>query len=217
MAGNVILDPDGFFEELKMKEVSLQTPILIILVMSMIGAVSQFFIMNKLAGAFPEEIAGIMIIIGYTGIITIFISMLVMWAIISAVVHFTSSFLGGKGPFKRTLQITGYGFIPLLISSLITTPVAIYYISNATVPSITMSDLQSGGVFMTDFVKVLMPADYVYFSLLITFAFSIWALMIWAFGIKQSRELPLNKAIISALVPFLAYICYTGYSLSNLL
>lgn len=217
MAGNIITNPNGFFEELKEKEVNLKTPVLIIFIISLIGAISQFFIMDKLAGVFPEEAAGVMRIIGYTGIITVFITMLVMWGIISAILHITSSFLGGSGPFKRTLQVTGYGFIPILISSLISTPVLIYFVSNARVPNISMADLQSGGDFMIDFMRILMPPDYVYFSLLISIAFSVWALMIWAFGIKQSRGLPLNKAIISALVPFVAYVGYTGYSLSNFL
>ncbi|HID43168.1 MAG TPA: YIP1 family protein [Archaeoglobaceae archaeon] len=139
-----------------------------------------------------------------------------MWLIISLIMYGISSALGGQGSFKRLFEFTGYGFVPSIISSLITTPVMAYYISSAVVPKLSMADIQSGE-FAKDFMRTLMPADVVYFNLIISIAFLIWSFTIWTFGVKNARELEMNKAILTVLIPLIAYIAYTAYAMLNFL
>lgn len=211
MAFNLISDPNGFFEKLKEKEVSLKVPLLIIIVLSIIGGINQFLITSKLAEAFPSDFAGIVRLGAYLGFIGSFAAMLIVWVIVSAIMHAISSYFGGEGLFKRTMEFAGYGFIPSIIASAITTAVGSQYIASARVPQLSMGDLQSGE-FVNEIVSSMLPTDFVYFSIIVSLAFGVWSLTIWTFGLKHARGLSTRNAAITVLIPFLIFVGYTIYS-----
>ncbi|MFP3908232.1 MAG: YIP1 family protein [Archaeoglobaceae archaeon] len=212
MALNLISDPGRFFEELKGKEISLKVPLLIILVLSIIGGINQFLITIKLAEAFPSDFAGIVRLGAYIGFIGSFAVMMIVWVAVSAIMHVISSYFGGQGLFKRTLEFTGYGFMPSILASAITTAVGAQYIASARVPKLSMTDIQSGE-FVNEIMSTMLPADFVYFSIIVSLAFGVWSLTIWTFGLKHARGLSTRNAAITVLLPFLAYVGYTAYTL----
>jgi hypothetical protein len=216
MIANLILNPNGFFENLKQGDVSLKKPFLIIIVLSAIGSINQYLILDKLSQAFPAELSGFLMIGAYIGIFSSFITILVVWLVITAIMYAISSILGGQGSFKRTFEFTGYGFLPSILASIITTPVTAYYIFNARVPELSMADVQNREL-MKNLMKSLMPTDVIYFNLIVGFAFAIWNLTIWTFAIKNARELTTKSAIITVLIPSCAYIVYIAYATLSLL
>lgn len=211
MVMNLISDPNGFFEKLKDKEVSLKVPLLIIIVLSIIGGINQFLITSKLAEAFPSDFAGIVRLGAYLGFIGSLAAMLIAWLVVSAIMHAISSYFGGQGLFKRTMEFAGYGFIPSIIASAITTAVGAQYITSARVPQLSMGDIQSGE-FMNELMSSMLPTDFVYFSIIVSLAFGVWSLTIWTFGLKHARELTTRNAAITTLIPFLIFAGYTIYS-----
>jgi|Deesub1362A_J573_1020465.scaffolds.fasta_scaffold27114_2 hypothetical protein len=213
---NILSNPDGFFSEMMQRNVNLKRPFLIILILAIISSISQYFIVTKMAEAFPPEVAGFLMIGAYTGVITSLITLIIVWLVISLIMFGISSVLGGQGEFKRLFEFTGYGFLPSIISSFITTPVMVYYISKAVVPKLSMADIQSGD-FGKDFMSALMPSDVVYFNLIISIAFFIWSFTIWTFGVKNARKLEMSKAVMTVLIPVIAYIGYTVYAMLSFL
>lgn len=85
MVMNLISDPNGFFEKLKEKQISLKVPLLIILVLSIIGGINQFLITSKLAEAFPSDFSGIVRLGAYLGFIGSFAAMLVVWVVVGQI------------------------------------------------------------------------------------------------------------------------------------
>ncbi len=212
MVLNLISDPNGFFERQKERDVSLKVPLLIIIVLSIIGGINQFLISSKLAEAFPSDFAGIVRLGAYLGFIGSFAAMVVVWVVVSAIMHAISSYFRGRGSFKRTMEFAGYGFIPSIIASAITTAVGAQYITSARVPQLSMSDIQSGE-FVNELMSSMLPTDFVYFSIIVSLAFGVWSLTIWTFGLKHARGLSTRNAAITTLTPFLAYIGYMIYTL----
>ncbi len=128
-----------------------------------------------------------------------------------------SAFFGGDGSFRRTFEFTGYGFFPSLIGSAITIPMSAYYILNAEVPRISITQLQQNPDVMKAVMLSLVPKDLVYSNLMVNFAVTIWSLVIWSFAVKHAREIELKKAFISALIPTVLFGIYQVWSISRLL
>ncbi len=53
----LITNPNAFFEKLKRKEVRIRKPLVIVLLLAVILASYQYFLMDKLSQAFPSELA----------------------------------------------------------------------------------------------------------------------------------------------------------------
>lgn len=215
MVANIISNPDGFFHELMQKEINLKRPFLIVLIVALITSVNQYFIVSKMAEAFPPDLSRFLMIGAYTGVISSLITLLMVWVIISLIIFAISSIFGGRGSFKRLFEFAGYGFIPSIFSSLITTPVMVYYISKAHIPKLN-TDIQSGE-FGREFMRALMPQDVVYFNLIVSIAFMLWSFTIWTFSVKNARNLDTKKAVITVLTPLVIYVGYTVFAVMRFL
>ena len=162
----LITNPDGFFEELKWKGVKLRK-IAIVLALAVLISSYQYFLVTKLSQALPTEIAQFFTIGAYIGIAGSFIGIFAVWLILATIMHGISSFFNGKGSFRRTFEFTGYGFLPSLIGSAVTTPMSAYYILNAEIPRISITQLQQNPDVMKSIMFSLIPKDLVYFNLTI--------------------------------------------------
>ncbi|HID43177.1 MAG TPA: YIP1 family protein, partial [Archaeoglobaceae archaeon] len=97
-------------------------------------------LISKLSQAFPAGISKFFTIGAYIGIAGSFIGMFAIWLILAAVMHALSSLFGGNGSFKRTFEITGYGYLPSFLGSIITVPLSSYYLMQAKIPQIDVSN-----------------------------------------------------------------------------
>jgi hypothetical protein len=214
----LIFNPDEFFSELKGRDVKIRVPLLtFVLPFAVILSGYQYFIVNKLSQAFPEELSKFFLIGAYVGVIATFIGVFAAWLIFAVILHGLSSFFGGKGNFRRTFEFTGYGFLPPLIGSLITVPMSCHYISKAQVPTISISQLQQNPNIVKSVISAMYPKNLVYSNLIINLAVTIWSLTIWTFAIKHAREIELRKAFICALIPTVLFTVIQIWKLLQLL
>jgi hypothetical protein len=212
----LITNPNEFFAILKEKEIKIRKPALILLLLAIVVSVDQFLLVCKLSQAFPGEIAQFFMIGAYIGIVGSFVWIFAIWFIIAAIMHALSAVFNGKGSFRRTFEFTGYGFFPCLIGVLITTPISAYFISQASVPSIDLTNAQSEEV-MEKLILSLIPRDLAYSNLLINLAVSVWSLTLWTFAIRYARNLTIRKAFVTALIPTAIFAVYQIYSVVGLL
>ena len=162
----LITNPNGFFEELKEKEIGIKIPLsTIVLPLAIILSIYQYILMSKLSQASPSNLARFFIVGAYIGIAGSFIGIFAVWLILAVIMHGLSTFFGGKGSFRRTFEFVGYGFFPSLIGSLITLPMSAYYISNAEIPEISVTQLQQNPDIMKSIVLPLIPKDLIYSNL----------------------------------------------------
>ncbi len=213
----LITDPNGFFEELKEKEVRIRKPLVIVLALAVLISAYQYFLVTKISQAFPPELAKFFAVGAYIGIIGSFIGMFAVWLILAVIMHGLSAFFGGKGSFRRTFEFVGYRVLPSLVGSAITVPMSWYYISQAEVPKISLAQLQQNPNVMKTVMFSLIPKDLVYSNIIINLAITAWSLTIWTFAIKHARNIELRKAFITALIPTIIFGAYQIWSILKLL
>ena len=99
----------------------------------------------------------------------------VKWLFIAGVMHLISMAFMREGPFKRTLEFIGYGFLTNLIGLLITIPIGYYFLSNAQVPTLTMKQLQNPTI-IEQIISYIIPKTMAYTNFLINIAVILWNL-----------------------------------------
>ena len=214
----LVTNPNEFFRRRAGREPKLMTPILtIILPMSVVSGVYQYFLASKLAEAFTGDLALLFKVSAYLGVVFSLIGSFVVWLILALIMHGISAVFGGEGSFKRTLEFTGFGFLPFLIGSLITTPVALKYVLEAEVPKITVEMLKEDPDIMTTVLKAVIPDEVVYSNVVINLATLLWAVVIWSFAVKHARNLEFGKSFVAASVPAIIYGLYQIWSLMKLI
>lgn len=214
---NALINPAAFFEEASGEPENLRIPALIVAAGGIVAAASGYIVSGPtsqmLAGAMPS--IGSIIILG--AVIGALAGTFIFWAIWSGLIFAISSAFKGKGTFRRTMEFVAYGFIPQIFGSFITLVLALEYIPRVAVPKITSAMMQDPQV-MQDTVKALMhdPAmlEFSQIATVISIVFLLWSANIWIFGAKHSRQLAMRDSVICVMVPVLAFVFYTLYTLA---
>lgn len=115
----VLTNPSGFFEKKTKEEVDLKQPLAILGAMALISAISAYIVASKVIGSLPSDVAAVTQIGMAIGAIFAIIVVFIMWVIYGGIFYLISSFLGGQGNFKRVLEFVAYGFLPSIMSSVI--------------------------------------------------------------------------------------------------
>ncbi|WP_292461800.1 YIP1 family protein [Methanolobus sp.] len=196
----VLTDPNGFFKRKSNEEIKFKTPLLIVLLMAVVGAITVVLMMQNIMGNLPEEAAAFAWIGSVFGVVGAVIGAFIMWAVYSAIFYVISMLFNGEGSFKRVMEFVSYGFIPSIISSIIS---AIF--TSRAYSNIDFSDPMIADVLLSD--PTLRIAG------IVGIIFTLWSANIWIFALVHSRNLSVKNAAIAVGVPILLYVLYTLYTL----
>ena len=195
---NVLTNPDQFFAELSAKDTKLMTPFAIVLVAAIIAAISAAMMMDVVTPALPEEAASFAGMIATISVVMGFIVMFILWLLYAGVFYVISIFFSGEGTFKRCLEFTGYGFIPMIVSAAIG-----LVVSSIVYPTIDFS------VENPELLKQALIQDpLMQASMIIGIFLTLWSANVWIFGIKHARNLSARDALITVGVPVGLYLIY---------
>ena len=209
--GDLLFRPDTFFRRVVAEPESLKIPALIVIAGGIIAAAAAYVVAGTYSKMFEAAAgAGMASFIGLAGAVSAFIMFVVIWWIIFAGAFTVISLVfKGSGSFKRTLQCTGYGLLPVVIGSIISLFVALYYVPMIQAPVLTsFSDpaaIQRAveGVFQDPAFR-----EFTLISTAISIIFLAWSANLWIFGMQHARNLPLKQAAVTVLVPVVIYIVY---------
>jgi hypothetical protein len=209
----VLLNPGRFFEARMQDEPSLKVPALIALVIGIIGAVSAVLAANLIIAMLPAEAQAF----GVIGVIfaAVFgvIGGVLTWIAFGIVFYLISMIFKGKGSFKRTLEFTGYGFLPQVFGGIIGAFFTYLIISRITIPS-AMSPEQMVE-FSENLATMLVADPLAQISGIVGILFMIWSANIWIFGMKYARNLSTRDAALTVGIPVGLYILYTLTTLAG--
>ena len=141
-------------------------------------------------------------------IITGFIVVIIMWIIVSGIVHGFSIALGGEGSFKKVLMIYSYANIPLLLGTVVNlilislmNPINIVFdFSTVSSPLSLMFDI------MEITMRALMSDPYYQVIYVITIVMNLWTIGLVILGIKFVHDLSTNRALIAVSIPIFFFI-----------
>ncbi|MBO8179838.1 MAG: YIP1 family protein [Archaeoglobus sp.] len=196
----VITNPDSFLR--KRLDKGFGEALAIVIVAAVISSLASYVVAPVVlenvreriseVGTLTEEQIEAMLNMTYYGmLISPFITTLVLWLIISVVLHILSALFGGEGSFGNLAKLVAYSYIPVIILS----PISIY-LSYETTQQV-LYGLKSS----------LLP------NTILGIATTLWQAVYWTFAVKNARNLDLRNSAIAAGIVFIAYILLTMSSL----
>ena len=204
---NPLTDPDGFFSEKMEQDTNLKSPALIVLVTGVIAAVNAYIIagmvMEAIAPTLPPEAAGFAKIGSIFGAVAALFITFIMWAIYTGIFFVISAILGGEGDFKRLLAFVGYGFIPTIFGSIITTGLTYYGMSGIEF-SMENPELMQQSIMVDPMMQLVS---------IIGIIFLLWTANICIFAVKHARGLNTKNSLITVGIPIGIYILYQAVML----
>ncbi|WP_094227350.1 YIP1 family protein [Methanolobus psychrotolerans] len=199
----VLTDPNGFFKRKINEETEWKTPLIIMAVYAIIGALSAYVTMMKVMESLPEEAAAFAGVGAVFGIIGAIIGVVFAWALYSAVFYIISMIFHGKGDFKRVMEFVSYGFIPSIFGSIVS-----LYFTNKMLSGIdfNMDD-------PTMITEMILTDPSMKIAGILGIIFMLWSANIWVFGIMYSKNLSFKNAAMTVGIPIGIYVLYTLYTL----
>lgn len=213
--GDLLLRPDAFFRRLVEEPENLKIPALIVIAGAIIYAVSTYLtsgITMKIFGNVPE-MAGMAPILGIFGAVVAFFTFIILWWLIFAgAFYLISMAFSGSGAFKRTLQCSGYGLVPVIIGSLLSLLISLYYIPMIQVPVLTsVQDPAAIEAAIQQLMQDTAFSELRMITSILSVIFVIWSANLWIFGVKHARSLPLKQSAIAVVIPVVVYIIFILY------
>ncbi|MEA1999059.1 MAG: YIP1 family protein [Euryarchaeota archaeon] len=207
----ILTNPDKFFEVKKGEEVSLKLPALIVLIIGIISGIGAYFMggltAEMLSGTLPPEAQAFLSFISISAAITAVIVSFIIWIVFAAIFFLISCIFKGEGKFKRTLEFVGYGYIPMIISGIISAILIYNIVSTAHIPAVTDPAKMAGAL------EPLLKSPMMQLSYAISILFMLWSANIWVFGLKHARNLTTKNALITVAIPMAASVLWTIYQM----
>lgn len=207
----ILTNPNKFFETKERKEASLKIPALIVLIIGIISGIGAYFMggltAEMLSGTVPAEAQAFLSFIPISGAIAALIFSFIFWVVFAAIFFGISCIFKAEGKFKRTLEFVGYGYLPMIISGIISAIFINYIVSTVHIPVVT--DPEMIGVAL----EPLMTNPMMQLSYAINILFMLWSANIWVFGLKHARNLTTKNALITVAIPVAAYVLWSIFQM----
>jgi hypothetical protein len=196
----VLLTPGRFFEERMQDEPGLKTPALIVLIIGLIGAFSTALVTNMTTAMLPAEAQTIGMVIVAVVAVTAIIMAYLTWFAVSIIFYLISMLFKGEGSFKRTLEVTGYGYLPQVFGGMIGAVISYLIIANLAIPATTNPEQ------IAEVASLIATDPLLQIAGIAGILFLIWSANIWIFGMKYARNLSTRDAVLTVGIPVGLYI-----------
>jgi hypothetical protein len=214
MLMSLLLHPDTFFGERIKEPEDLKIPGIIVITGAIIAAVGSYLLSGLYEGLYMAAAGeGMASLLGIFGVVSGFFAfILIWWVIFSGIFYLLSMAFAGAGTFRRTLEFAGYGLVPVIIGSVISVLLSLYYLPMIEVPVISnIQDPAAVQRFMSGILEDPAFREFTQLSTITSIIFLTWSANLWIFGIKHARALSFRNAIIVVLVPVVIFAIYTLY------
>jgi hypothetical protein len=188
---DLLFNPNLFFSEKSKNEVNLKYPVLIMLVNCIIQIGLFSVVINQTRGSLPSNANS------FTSIMIFFIAIIALigtfglWIILTGIFYLISSVFNSKGSFKRTLEFVGYGFVPLIFSSIL----------GFLASYISLSSLSAESLKQTLVNNPLSLISQIFGIICILLSANIWV-----FALLHARNMSTKNAIITVVIPIGLYL-----------
>jgi hypothetical protein len=191
---DVLFSPDRFFRE-RADDPGLVGPLLVVSLVGVLGAVAAYPASQAIADALPPEAQGFGAIATASGVIGAFVGPFVVWILFAGVFHGLSAVLyDGEGPFRDTFALTGWGFVPAILTGVVGVVVAFLVW-----PSVTLDFSDPARAQQAAQEIQQRPAFLV--SSIVALVVLLWRWLLWTFAIQHGRGLSVREAAITVGLP----------------
>jgi hypothetical protein len=216
---DILIRPGAFFQDAIAENENLKIPGLIVLALGIISAVYAYLIGGLTGKMLAGLLPGMESIIAISTILGAFFGVFIFWVIWTGVFYLISLIFKGKGSFKRSLELVGYGYLPQIFGVILTIIVALQYIPRVIVPQISPAAAQDPQM-ITDAVKALMhgPAmmEMTQITSIISIVFLLWSANIWISGMRNARQLSERDSALCVGIPVVIFILYIIFTMTGI-
>ena len=213
---NLLINPDEFFRERAASPPNLQLPLLIILIGGVISGINAYLVTGLMARGMTEETVQYLLILQFSSFNFALIMVFVLWVLFSVVFYGISSFLKGEGRFKKLLEVIGFGYLPWLLGTIVTTAIFVAVSPTIQVPVIDIMDPQQAAETGRTIRGIFAENTYLMIGWVVGVLFIIWTAYLWVFGIQHSGKIELRFAVITVVLPVASYIFYSAFGIGLL-
>ena len=181
----LLFSPHAFFAKKTGPEFNLLIPGAIVFIGAMFGLISPYVV-----SYFSHNgLEPVNVIIPALAFPLYLLGPFVAWFLFSCILYVICKLVSGTGTFILTLQNTGYGVLPLTITSIF--------------PLIQ-------GIFFGNFGKIPGTFDLgvMWGFNLISLLFILWAGYLWACAMEKTHAISYGKSLVAALIMVLIYLGY---------
>lgn len=204
MIRTLLFDPDAFMRR-RADDSGLAGPAMVVLLAGVAGVLSGLLVVQQVASNFEGDIGTVLAIGGVFTVIAGLVSMFFFWAVFAGAFHVISLAFDGEGDLKTTLALVGWGFLPSIVSGLVTAAAFYLALQNASVPADPAA--------MASFQQRLQSRSIFTAASLVAIALTLWQGFIWVFAVKHARQLDGRGAILTVAGPVALSILWTVYNL----
>lgn len=198
----LLSNPRAFFSELH-DERNLLIPVIIVFIIAVFSGVSAYFITLVTVSAMPPEVSQYAVFATIIAVIAGAFGAFLWWLIISGIFHAIARYQDGKAVFRQTVVVTGYGFAPQIIGSIISLILTYIFISDTKIP--TIHDLAR----YEEEIAAYLDSPFLFAAKIVSVIFLLWSANIWIFGIISVHGLGRKKAFITVMVPVVILLIIT--------
>ena len=193
MVPDILTDPDAFFARAA-EEGGLIGPGLVVLLVSVVGAVTAVPGLRAATAAMPPEMEGIASLVLLIGIGGALLGPFVGWLLYAGAFHLVSRIaLDGEGPFRQTLSLAGWGFVPAIAGAAVSGVLTYLAFQSLTIPT----DPNQAAAF----ARAIQNDPLVRLSSVLGVAFLLWQGFLWTFAVRHARGIGLRDAALTVAVP----------------
>lgn len=202
MSLKIITDPDEFFGS-KAADTSFAGPILVLCLAALANVSSQLGLLYSLVPTAPEGTKTILLVSGLVGVLLGGLVMFGLWLLYSLVLHALSVRLGGTGSLRDTALLSGWGFIPNIVSGAFSGFVTYHVVGD----TLAGTDLQSASI--QTLPGALQSHPLLKVTTAVTITVLLWRGLIWTFVVRHAHDLQLKRSALVAAVPTIGAILLT--------
>ncbi|WP_406657303.1 Yip1 family protein [Methanolobus sp. ZRKC2] len=202
---------DAFFEKKINEKQEFKTPIIIIGLVWLAGVFSLALIFSGFISEFPSDILYPILMVAAIALAIGLVGNYFMWVLCSSIFYMISIVFQGKGNFNRVLEFSSYGFIPYIISTVVS---SIYmWRLFLDIDMFSMSGTIGANDDPSIFFNQLIFSNIAGTVFIVIFSLAMFGLSayIWTYGMKYSRNLSLKKALLTVGIPLAVYVIYETF------
>ncbi|PSP79044.1 hypothetical protein BRC81_06110 [Halobacteriales archaeon QS_1_68_20] len=126
----------------------------------------------------------------------------VVWGLYATAFHVLSTMFGGSGSLRRTFVLTGWGFIPWVVTELVFLATTDYVIDQVPEP---------GPLGLFNYLMQIQNHLLLSVTSALGLVITVWAMpdLLWVYAVKHARNLTTRQAIIVVNVPVGLVVLFT--------
>lgn len=202
-----VTDPATFFEG-RGEDPDARGPTLVVLILGIVGLLNAVPVFLLIYRSSPGAARGFLLVGAGAGLVGALVGPFVIWLLYAGAFHAITALFDADGGFRETFLLSGWGFLPRILASLLSAGAMLVAFGGAGLPaSPEGSQAIVAGLRRNPLLRTASTA-----GILAT----LWSGYVWTYAVAEARDVRVRRAAIAVAGPVALGIAYALYGLLSL-